>query len=186
MRGNIIGQDQDRRATVANEIARHRENEIGVGAIHPGQKFFSLLHADVGPPFHELGSPAFHVVGVEQVAHLGPRAGRLRQHGGHDTIRRPLQEIPDHGTADAEAEHHEPVDAQIIHQPELVIGVGVPWAIDLEGARRLAAIGVAEINADAAVLAFELVHGLERRIWRGQIRDGRIQPAAGDHQERKA
>ena len=30
--------------------------------------------------------------------------------------------------------HHEPVDAEVIHQGELVVGVGIPGAVDLERA----------------------------------------------------
>src|SRR5437899_3091321 len=44
MRGDVIGQDQDRRPALANEIARHGEDEIRIGAIHPRQEFLGHLH----------------------------------------------------------------------------------------------------------------------------------------------
>ena len=78
--------------------------------------------------------------------------------------RRPLQQVPDERAADAEAEHHELLDAQVVHQPELVVGIGVPRPVDLERARGLAAIGVAQVRRDAAVLVLELLERIERRV----------------------
>ena len=69
-----------------------------------------------GRRFDQLRPPALHVVVVEQVAHLGARAARLRQHRGDDAVRRALDQVPDQGAADAEAQHHELVDAEMIHQ----------------------------------------------------------------------
>ena len=53
---------------------------------------------------------------VEKVAHLRARATGLRQHGRDDAIGRALQQVPDQGAADAEAQHHELVDAQVVHE----------------------------------------------------------------------
>ena len=155
MRRNIVRQDQHRRLATAHEIARHGEHEVGVGAVHLGQELIDLLHRDLGPALDQFRTPALHVVVVEQVAHLRARAARLRQHGGDDAIGRALQQIPDEGPADAEAEHHELVDAEMIHQAEMVVGVGIPRPIDLERAGGLAGIGVAQVGGDAAVLALE-------------------------------
>ena len=58
----------------------------------------------------------------------------MRQHGRDDAIGRALQQIPDEGSADAEAEHHELIDAEMIHQTELIVGVGIPGTLDLERA----------------------------------------------------
>ena len=66
------------------------------------------------------------------------------------------------GTADAEAHHHELVDAQVIHQTEMVVGVRIPRPVDLERAGGLAAVGVAQVRRDAAVLALELLDRVER------------------------
>ena len=76
------------------------------------------------------------------------------------------------------------LDAQVVHQPEMVVGVGVPGPVDLDRAGRLAAVGVAQIGRDAAVLVGESLIGLKG--WRCEARDGRIQPAARDDQQRKA
>ncbi len=73
---------------------------------------------------------------------------RLRQHGGDGAPGRPLQQVPDERAADAEAEHHELADAEVAHQADMVVGVGVPGPIDLERPRGLAAIGFAQICRD--------------------------------------
>ena len=73
---------------------------------------------------------------------------------------------------------------EVIHQAEMVVGIGVPRPVDLERARGLAAIGVAQIRRDAAVFVLELLHRVERVV--REARDRRVQPAAGDHQQREA
>src|SRR4029450_8529923 len=40
--------------------------------------------------------------------------------------RRPLNQVPDELAADAEAKHHELVDAEMIHQADMVVGVRIP------------------------------------------------------------
>jgi hypothetical protein len=80
---------------------------------------------------------------VEEVGHLRAEATGLRQHGGHDPVGGPPQQVPDEGAADAEAKHHELRDAQVIHQAEVVVGVGVPGTVDLERASGVATVGVA-------------------------------------------
>ena len=165
MRRDIVRQDQHGRLAVAHEIARHGEDEVGIGAVHLGQEFVDHLHRDLGPALGgQRRAPALHVVVVEKVAHLRTRTAGLRQHGRDDSIRRPLQQVPDEGAADAEAQHHELVDAQMIHQPELVVGVGIPRPVDLERTGGLAAIGVAQVRRDAAVLPLELLDRVERRV----------------------
>src|SRR5262249_40295599 len=66
-----------------------------------------------------------------------------------------------HGTADAKSQYHELVDAQMIHQAEMVVGMTIPGAINLEGTCGLAAIGVAKVGTDAAVFVLELVHRID-------------------------
>jgi hypothetical protein len=67
----------------------------------------------------------------------------------------------------------------------MVIGIGVPRPVDVERAAAFAAIGIAQIGRDDAELALELVERVER-MGRRKPRDGRVQPAAGDDQQRKA
>src|SRR2546430_479395 len=62
--------------------------------------------------------------------------------------------------------------------------VGVPWRVNFQGPRGLAALGVAQIGRDHAELALELVERVER-VGR-EARDRGVQPAAGDDQQREA
>src|SRR5207245_669997 len=83
----------------------------------------------------------------------------------------------DERAADAKAQHHELADAEVVHQAEMVVGVGVPRPVDLERARGLTAIGIAQIRRDDAILALEGLHRVE-----GMVRDAgdrRVQPAGG-------
>ena len=161
--GTSSGRTRIGRLAGAHEVARHGEDEVGVGAVHLVQEGVDHLHRDVGPAGAERRAPALDVVVVEEVGHLRAEAAGLRQHGRDDALGRPLQQVPDEGAADAEAHHHELVDAEVIHQAELVVGVGVPGPVDLERAGGLAAVGVAQVRRDAAVLALELLDRVERR-----------------------
>ena len=111
MRRGIIRQDQYGRPAIAHEIACYGPDEVGLGAVHLGQKFVDHLHHDVGPALDQIGAPALDVVLVRVVGQLRPESAGLRQHGCDDTIRRPLQKVPNQGTTDAEAHHHELVDS---------------------------------------------------------------------------
>jgi hypothetical protein len=97
---------------------------------------------------------------------------------GDHAVGRALQQVPDEGAADAEAHHHEPVDAQVIHDAELIVGEGIPRPIDLERA-----IGRSQVGGDAAILVLELVDRVERIVQAG---NRRVQAAAGDQQQREA
>jgi hypothetical protein len=74
----------------------------------------------------------------------------------------------------------------MVHQRELVIGVGIPGTVDLERTGGLAGRRVTQIKGDAAVFVAELLDGVEGRIVAGDTRDVRIQPAAGDQEQREA
>src|SRR5204862_3502948 len=87
--------------------------------------------------------------------------------------------------ADAEAQHHEFLDAQVVHHAELVVGIRVPRPLELEGPGGLAAGGVAQVGRHAAILVFELLHRIERRAV-GVPSDGRVESPAGDEQQRQA
>src|SRR5882724_5784468 len=106
-----------------------------------------------------------------------------RQHGRDETLGCALQQVPDEGAADAEAQHQELPDAQVIHQAELVVGVCVPGPVDLQRAGGLAGVGVAQVRRDAAVLALELLPGVEGVVLEGRERG--VQPAARDDHQRE-
>src|SRR6266850_5040297 len=138
MSGHVVGGDQQRRLDGAHEIARHREDKVSAVGVHAGEKVVDHGHGEVGALLAQRRSPALDVVLVEQVEHLGPGAAGLHHRGGHHALRSPLDEVVDHGPADAEAHDQELPDAEVVHQPELVVGVGVPGAVDLQGAAGLA------------------------------------------------
>src|SRR6516225_12246825 len=123
MRRNIIREDEHRRLAIAYEIARYSEDEVGVSAVHLGQKSLDHLHRDVRPPLDQLRTPACPIVFVEKVSHLWPRPAGLCQDGRDNAIGRALQKIPNEGTTDAEAHHHEFAYAQVVHDAKLIIGV---------------------------------------------------------------
>src|SRR5206468_720687 len=79
------------------------------------------------------------------VAHLRTPAYWLREHGRRNTIWRALDQTPDEGAANAETHHHELVDAEVIHQADLVIGVRLPRSFDVDRSAGLAARRVAQV-----------------------------------------
>src|SRR2546430_7650853 len=107
--------------------------------------------------------PALDVVLVEEVGHLGPETARLHHRGRDDALGSPPDEIVDHRPADAEAHDHELPDAEVVHQPELVVRVGVPGAVDLQRAAGLAGVGVAQVSADTAEVVLVPFHRVEGR-----------------------
>src|SRR6266851_783312 len=72
----------------------------------------------------------------------------------------------------------------MIHQAELVVGIGFPRPVDLDRAGGLAAGGVAQVRRDAAILSLELLNGVEGRV-AGEERYGRVQSPARKQHERE-
>src|SRR5438105_4952464 len=64
------------------------------------------------------GPQPVHTAFVHEAWHLRPEPNGLRRYGCDNTIGRPLQEVPDERATNAEAQRHELVDAQVIHQTE--------------------------------------------------------------------
>jgi hypothetical protein len=62
MRRDIVGQDQYGSLAIAYEIARHSEDEVGVGAVRLGQEFIDHVHRDVGPALDQFGPQPFMLV----------------------------------------------------------------------------------------------------------------------------
>jgi hypothetical protein len=67
----------------------------------------------------------------------------------------------------------------VIHYTELVVGIRIPGPIDREWAGGLAAISVAQIRRDHAVLALKLFDWVKWCV-PGEEADGRIQTTTGD------
>src|SRR5215467_1382524 len=66
----------------------------------------------------------------------------------------------------------------------MIIGKGIPRTVGLDRAGGFAAIGVAQVRKDAAVLSLELLDRVEGAG--GQAGHPRVQSTAGDEQQRKA
>jgi hypothetical protein len=65
----------------------------------------------------------------------------------------------------------------MIHQTELVVGIGFPRPVDLDGPGGLAAGGVAQVCRDAAILSLELFDGIKGRV-ASEEGNRRVQSAA--------
>src|SRR5215813_8747411 len=186
VRGNFVRQDQDWVLATPHEIACHGEDEIGVGFEHPGHKLVDRLHRNLGTLSNQRRTPALpKCAWVLRVAHLRTPAHGLRQHGCGNATRCALQKTPDEGAANAEAHYRELVDPKMIHQPELIVGIGFPWPVDFHRTSRLAAGGVAQVRRDAAIFSLELLDGVERRV-AGEEANGRVQSTAREQQQREA
>src|ERR1700693_6470483 len=72
----------------------------------------------------------------------------------------------------------------MIHQAELVVGVGFPRPVDLDRGGGLAAGGVAQVSCDAAILSLELLNGVEGRV-AGEEGYGGVQSPAGKQHQRE-
>src|SRR5882672_12557663 len=106
---------------------------------------------------------------------------RLAQHGGHDTLGGPLDELEPERSADAVAHVEELLHAEVIHQPELVVREGAPGVASGNRSRGLAAVRIALIHRDAAEVALERFHRVEHR-GRPVAHAGVQAPAGSDEQ----
>src|SRR5205085_938218 len=96
--------------------------------------------------------PLGEIVLDEVVREFGIDATGLRGYHRDDAPGRPLHEVPDERIADAKAHYKKPVDPEVIELAKLVSGVCIPGLIEIERAAGLAAVRVAQVHADAAVL----------------------------------
>ena len=59
---------------------------------------------------------------------------RLAQHARDDALRSPLHQLQGERAADAVAHEEELADAQMVHQPQLVVRECAPWVVDRDRA----------------------------------------------------
>ncbi len=88
------------------------------------------------------------------------------------------------GAADAEAQPQALREAQVRQQAQVVVGVGVPGAVDLQWTGGRAARGVAQIRRAHVVRALACVQRVAGVVREAYTR--RVQPAARDDQQRRA
>ena len=184
VRGDVVWQNQHRCWAIPHKVAVDGEDEIRPLRVHVVEEFRGHLHSDLGPPLDELGRPAVDVVVVVDVRMAGDIAAWVHQCGGGNPVTRLFQQVPDHRAADAKAQHHEPVNVEVVHQAELVVGEAVPGPVDLQWALRPAIFGVAQVQGDDAIGIAEFLQGIEGMT--GEPGYGCIETAAGNDQQRKA
>src|SRR5438876_2943316 len=102
---------------------------------------------------------------------------RLAQHGGHDAIGSPLDQLEAEASPDAVAHVEELLRAEVIHQPKLVVREGAPGVAGGNRPRGLAAVRVALIHRDAAEVILERFHRVEYRG--GPVAHAGVQAADG-------
>ena len=144
------------------------------------------VHGDFRTLFAQGRSPAGDVVPVENVRQLGPEPAGLHQRRRHDAPGSgPAEQVQDHRSGDAETDHPELVDAEMVHQTKMVVGKGIPRPVNLQRAGGLARRGIAQVGGDAAKISLEGFQGIERM--RGsQALNGGIESAARTDQKREA
>ena len=184
MRRRVVRQNEDRFTAVLDECARHAVEEIRLHAPQAVEILLDRVHRHFRPASAELGQPIVVAVPPHDVRIFRPMPDRLAKHRGNDAIWRPLQQLPGEAAADAVAHIKEFADAEMVHQPELVVGECVPRILDRNRTGRLAAIGVALVHRDAVEVVFEFLHRVEH--CGRPIADPRVQAPAGGDQQRKA
>src|SRR5262249_60573161 len=120
------------------------------------------VHRELRPLLDQRGPPRLHAVVVHGIR-FSPKAYGLRDDRGDDALRRALDQLPDERPTDAVADHHEAPDTQVIHEGEVIVGIGVPGPIDLARPGGLAARRVAQGAGAARALARDIPG---RRGWR--------------------
>src|SRR5215472_10948376 len=138
----------------------------------------------LGPTGAEIGQPVVPAVPHHDVGVFRPVPDALVEHRRDDAVRRPLQQLPGEAAANAVAHVEEFADPEMVHQPKLVVGKGVPPVVDRHRSGRLAAIGVTLVHRDAAEVVLEFFHRVD--CGGRPVADARIEPAAGSDQQREA
>src|SRR5260370_9232391 len=131
-----------------------------------------------------MGGPILVPMPVHHIRVFGPVPDSLAEHSGDDTLGRAFEELPGKTAADAVTHVEELADAEMVHQPQLVGGEGVPRVVDRNRAAGFAAVRVALVHRDAMEVVLEDLHRIEHG---GRpIADPRVQAAAGGDQQWEA
>jgi hypothetical protein len=126
----VVRQDKHRRLAIAHELARHAVHEVGPDTVRVVQVLLYGFHRHLGLPRAEFLRPHIAAQIVHHVRTLGPVANRLAQYPSDDAVRRPLHQLEGELTADAVAEEEELADAEMVHQPQVVVSERIPLVID--------------------------------------------------------
>src|SRR3984885_270018 len=184
MRRAIVRQNQHRRQARAREVTRNAVYEVGVAPIQTMQVSLNRRHGQVGPLGKQFRSPDIPAGVVHDIRVLWPVPDRLADDASYNAVWRALHELKSEAAADAVTHKKELADAEMIHQPQLVISKRTPRIIDIDGTSRIAAIGVALVHGYAAEVVLESFHDVY--YCSRPIADSRVQAAARRNQKRKA
>src|SRR5262249_53410208 len=111
-------------------------------------------------------------------------ADGLTQHGGHNTVGGPLDELQSERSSDAVAHKEELLDIEVVHHRQLVVREGAPGIAGGNRPGGLTAVRIALIHRDAAEVVLEHFHSVEHR--RGPLAHLRVQASAGSDEEWEA
>src|SRR5580700_9708016 len=107
-------------------------------------------HGQVGSLGKQFRSPDTPAGIVHDVRVLWPVPDSLADDASYNAVWRALHELKSEAAANAVTHKKELADAEMAHQPKLVISKCTPRIIDSDGTSRLAAIGVALVHCYAA------------------------------------
>ena len=114
----------------------HAVEEIGLHAPQAVEILVDRVLRHLGAALLEIGQPIIRAVPVHDSRIFRPIADGLVEDRGDDAVGRPLQQFAGKAAADAVAHEEELPDAEMVHQPELVVGKGVPGVLGRHRAGR--------------------------------------------------
>ena len=147
MSRRVVGHDQHWCLAGAHEVSRHTVQEVGLDAEEIMEVCLNGLHVQVRPPGEQFGCPVITTPLYMWSRSSGRCPTGWPEDGGHDALGCPLHELPGKAAADAVAHVEELVDAQVIHQPELVVGEGAPGSL----------IGIGPLDSPPLALRWSIV-----------------------------
>ena len=158
-------QQEGRHRAAAAELAADAEHELAVPHVpaERGERRIVELRALRLLLLRPLGEAFGEVFGMIRM-----QADRVLQHRGRHAVGCDLAQLQAEAAADAAAQRVEPAEAQMVHQREMVGGVGVPAVIGLDRGARAA--GVALVHGDDAVTAGERARPVAPRSRRAAVR----------------
>src|SRR5215813_13759684 len=184
VRGCVVRQHEHRRLAVSGKVSRHAENEVRPHTVEVVQVLLDGYHWHLGPPLAELLGPAVAAMVPHDLRILRTVADRLTYDRRDNAVRGPLHQLECEGAADAVAEEGELTNTEVVHEPELVLGESIPWAVDRNRASGFAVGGIALVHGNNAEVSLELLHRVDDGV--GPVDEPRVQSAARNGKEREA
>lgn len=144
----VAGQHQERRPGGADEVSVDGEDEVAAEQALPEGGCDRVVQLRVGAP--HLHCPLLEH-GVELWPIVRGEANRVLEHGRGYAIRDLLAESERVGAADAATHHVEALQAEVVHQRQLILQVDVPAVIGTDRRQRGAGVALVHPNHLEAV-----------------------------------